>query len=615
MKDGPDRGTFGRAGLFRKYVVYFVGLVVLVLAINGGLEMWLTYRDTTTALSRAQSEKAEAAARRIDESLSEIERQISWTTRASAATVDQHRADYALLLGQVPAIDELIKLDGAGREQLRVARAGTTVGRNTDYSHDPVFTAAIARGVWYGPVTFDRGEPSMPIAMAHSLREAGVTVARVNLHFLGDLVAALQLGRGVYAYAVGHEGRLLAGAGMGRIAPGADLSELPQVKAALDRQAVPVTFGHDLAGGAVFSAVARTGRMDWHVFVEQPLSQALEPVYNVLARIASLLGAALVIAVLASILLARQMTVPIRALAAGARRLGAGEFDHRIAVRTGDELEALADQFNRMAGQIEESYARLEQKVRERTRDLEEKTQELAIASEHKSQFFANMSHELRTPLNAVLGYSELLVDGLYGQMPAKALEVLERIQSNGRHLLGLINDVLDISKIEAGQLRLSLADYAMKTLVQSAVAATGSLAQNKGLAVNVTIPDGLPTAYGDERRLTQVLLNIVGNAIKFTDKGEIDVAVALADDRFHITVRDTGPGIAPEHQARIFEEFQQVDSSSTREKGGTGLGLAIAKRIVVLHGGDISVESVVGAGSTFHIVLPVRAGEERPAS
>jgi signal transduction histidine kinase len=192
--------------------------------------------------------------------------------------------------------------------------------------------------------------------------------------------------------------------------------------------------------------------------------------------------------------------------------------------------------------------------------------------------------------------------------MPDKAVDVLNRIQTNGKHLLGLINDVLDISKIEAGQLNLALDDYSMKTLIQSVIASTGSLAQNKGLAVTSEVADDLPPAHGDERRLTQVLLNIVGNAIKFTDKGSIDIRVAEKDGMFDISIRDTGPGIAPEDQARIFEEFQQVDNSSTRQKGGTGLGLAIARRLVRMHGGDITLESAVGKGSTFHVTLPVRA-------
>jgi signal transduction histidine kinase len=247
--------------------------------------------------------------------------------------------------------------------------------------------------------------------------------------------------------------------------------------------------------------------------------------------------------------------------------------------------------------------------------EIQEKSHQLELASQHKSQFLANMSHELRTPLNAVLGYAELLLDGIYGDLPDKARGVLERVQSNGKHLLGLINDVLDLSKIEAGQLKLSLDAYALQGVVQTVVAATESLANAKRLKLKATIAEGLPTGVGDERRLAQVLLNLVGNAIKFTDEGSIEISARAKDGNFDIAVTDTGAGIAPEDQARIFEEFQQVDNTSTRKKGGTGLGLAISRRIVALHGGALTVESEVGRGSTFRVTLPVKVERQREAA
>jgi signal transduction histidine kinase/HAMP domain-containing protein/predicted transcriptional regulator with HTH domain len=248
-------------------------------------------------------------------------------------------------------------------------------------------------------------------------------------------------------------------------------------------------------------------------------------------------------------------------------------------------------------------------------REIQEKSRQVEIASQHKMQFLANMSHELRTPLNAILGYSELLFDGTYGSLDDRVKGVLERVQHNGKHLLGLINDVLDLSKMDAGQLKLSLDDYSMSALVKSTVGGTESLAKAKGLALESSIADGLPHGWGDERRLAQVLLNIIGNAIKFTDHGKVEVVATAADGKFNVDVRDTGPGIAEADQSRIFEEFQQVDVSSTRRKGGTGLGLAIARRIIEMHGGTISLVSELGAGSTFHIVLPVRVQQQKEAA
>jgi signal transduction histidine kinase len=246
-------------------------------------------------------------------------------------------------------------------------------------------------------------------------------------------------------------------------------------------------------------------------------------------------------------------------------------------------------------------------------REIEAKGRELEVASRHKSQFLANMSHELRTPLNAILGYTELLNDGIYGDLPQKAGDVMTRIDRSGKHLLGLINDVLDLSKIEAGQLELTLADYSLQEIVHAVLTQVEALASEKGLTLHVNVAPSLPPGRGDERRLAQVLLNLVGNAIKFTDVGSVRIAAYRDGDAFVVSVTDTGPGITEADRQRIFEEFQQADSSSTRKKGGTGLGLSIAKRIVELHGGRIWVESTFGRGSTFSFQVPVRV--ERQAA
>ena len=243
--------------------------------------------------------------------------------------------------------------------------------------------------------------------------------------------------------------------------------------------------------------------------------------------------------------------------------------------------------------------------------EIGEKSRQLEVASQHKSQFLANMSHELRTPLNAILGYTELILDGIYGDMPDRARTVLDRVQSNGRHLLGLINDVLDLSKIEAGQLTLSLTDYSIKDVVHSVFSVVEALATAKQLAIKIEVPPNLPKAHGDERRLAQVLLNLVGNAIKFTDSGEVAIKAAASNGSYTLSVHDTGPGISEADRVKIFEEFQQADSSATKKKGGTGLGLSISKRIVEMHGGRIWVDSHVGEGSTFSFTVPVQVDQQ----
>jgi GAF domain-containing protein len=238
--------------------------------------------------------------------------------------------------------------------------------------------------------------------------------------------------------------------------------------------------------------------------------------------------------------------------------------------------------------------------------EIEDKSRLLEEASQHKSQFLANMSHELRTPLNAILGYTELMADGAYGEPSEKMSGILKRLEANGKHLLGLINDVLDLSKIEAGQLVLELSDYSIQDIAQTVRSTLEPLAADKKLGFKVEVAPQLPPGHGDGRRLTQVLINLVGNAIKFTDAGEIAIKAEAHNGSFHVSVRDTGPGISSADQAKLFQEFQQADNAITRKKGGTGLGLAISKRIIEMHGGKIWVESQPGQGSTFTFTLPV---------
>ena len=291
--------------------------------------------------------------------------------------------------------------------------------------------------------------------------------------------------------------------------------------------------------------------------------------------------------------ISRSVIDPVQIIHHGLNRIAAGDFTQRIDVPNRDELGALAAHVNSTCEELQQLYQSLEE------------------ASRHKSQFLANMSHELRTPLNAILGFSELLLDGIYGDLPKKMESAVERIQRNGRHLLGLINDVLDLSKIEAGQLRLSLTDYSVEELVSGVYTSVESLAAEKNLSLRIVVPPGLPPARGDERRLAQALFNLVGNAIKFTDAGEVWIEVETKEDSYIFSVRDTGPGVDEADQTKIFQEFQQVDNSITKTKAGAGLGLAIVKRIVEMHGGRIWIESRIGHGATFSFLVPARIEQQ----
>ena len=373
--------NFLREGLFAKYVVSLVGLVVVVLAVNGTMESYIGYRSTKTTLIGAMSERAEATAKRIDQAISELERQISWVTRASVPSLEQRRVDYAQLLNQVPAVTQLSLLSGQGREILRLSRTQAAFSSGTDFSNDPRFTETVARGVSFSPASFSSSHPTMSISVAHSGFNAGVTVADVDLRFLSDFLGDAQVGKGTSAYVVDSRGQVLANSAKGPDV-GRELASLPQVAALVTSGSKPLTSGKDSDGHSVLTVSSVVPKLGWIVFFEQPTAQALAPIRDQLVRVALLIGLGLIVAILAGSVLARRMLVPITALRIGARRLGAGDFSQRIEVRTNDELEELADQFNSMAGQLAATYSGLEAKVQERTRDLAQSINELKVLEE-----------------------------------------------------------------------------------------------------------------------------------------------------------------------------------------------------------------------------------------
>jgi signal transduction histidine kinase/HAMP domain-containing protein len=386
--------TEPRGRLFRKYVVLVVGLVSGALLASGLIEIYFSYRENRAALVAVQQEKALAAASRIEQFIKEIERQVGWASQPQLgprpATLDLRRFDFLRLLRQVPAITEISQLDVSGREQLRVSRlAMDVVGSQADFSADPSFRDARAGKTYFGPVYFRKeSEPYMTLAIAGS-GAAGVTVAEVNLKFIWDVVSQIKAGEAGYAFVADARGQLIAHPDISLVLQKTeDFSRLPQVRAArasLEQpgsvaQAEPI--GLDRAGKNVLTAHAAIVPPGWFVFVEQPQREAFEPLYASISRTAGLVVVGLVLAVLASLFLARRMVTPIRALRDGAARIGAGALDHRLAVQTNDELEALANQFNRMAGQLQASYANLEHKVEERTRELSEALEQQTATAE-----------------------------------------------------------------------------------------------------------------------------------------------------------------------------------------------------------------------------------------
>jgi signal transduction histidine kinase/HAMP domain-containing protein len=954
-----------RGRLFRKYVIVFAGLVSGALLASGAIEIYFSYQENRAALVALQREKALGVASRIEDFIKEIERQIGWTTQpqlgAPAAAMYQRRVDYLRLLRQVLAITEISHLDTEGKEQLRVSRLAMDVtGSGIDFSHEPEFIEAKAGKVYHGPVKFRKeSEPYMTIAIAGSGKDAGVTVAAVNLKFIWDVVSQIKIGKAGHAFVVDAQGVLIAHPDISLVLQKTTFAGLEQVKSALAPSPAPgerreqVTIAHDPKGRSVMTAYATIASLRWSVFVEQPLEEAFESLYASIKRTIALVALGVLLAVAASLVLARRMVTPIQALQAGAARIGAGELEQRIDVRTGDELEALGNQFNSMAAQLKESYAGLERKVDERTRELtesleqqtataeilrvisssptdiqpvldavaenaahicaaadahirliegdtlravarfgtaplgvpdvipftrdfpagrsiierrtihiedlaslretefpevgretrsilvtplvregvplgailvrrierqafterqiellktfadqaviaienvrlfqelqtrtrdlarsveelkalgevgravsstldletvlstivsqasqlsgtdggavyeydeeteefhlratqsldvgfvellrstrirkgegavgriamtfeptqipdieqdatyqsrlknaalregyhallavpllreehiigalivnrktpgefapdviellrtfaaqsalaiqnarlfqeiEEKGRQLEIADRHKSEFLASMSHELRTPLNAVIGFSEVLLERMFGEINPKQEEYLQDVLSSGRHLLSLINDILDLAKIEAGRMELEVTDFHLPQAIDNSVTLVRERAARRSIALDVAIDPELGEIKGDERKVKQVLLNLLSNAIKFTPEGgRVDVHAGMVDGVAEISVSDTGVGIAPEDHEAVFEEFRQVGTDYAKKHEGTGLGLTLSRRFVELHGGKIWVKSQLGQGATFTFTLPVK--------
>jgi signal transduction histidine kinase len=798
--------------LFRKYVVVLLILVGGVLMASSLVDLYFSYRETQRSILGVEQANATAAAARIGRFLREVEEQVRETTRTAsddpaasrpgrgplgfreglaAAIGEQRELDFVRVLRNVPPINELRHLDVAGKEQLRVSRLQPdVVNGGEDWSQSPAFLAARAGKVYWSPFYLHtESEPFITLAMPVGRYAVEATVAEISLRPILKMVSQTRVGPGGYVYVVDSRNQLVAHPDARILRERRDVSGLEQVRAArADGATTRVADG--LGGDRVLSAHATIAPLDWLVFVERPAADAYAPLRYPIIRSIVIFVLGLGLSVLASVLLARRMVAPIRALQEGAARIGAGDLGHRVDIRTGDELQALGEELNRSAAELQVARATLEHKVEERTRELAEangalarsvqelralgevaqavsstldldtvlstvvtravelagatggviyefdevaqefsrvrgahgldadldaviraapirlgegvagkaaalrapvqvadvldetaydvarvravfsrhgyrsllgvpllfeeqivgvlaiwkreagpfarenvdlvqtlatqsvlgiqnarlfreladKGQQLEAASQHKSEFLASMSHELRTPLNAVIGFSEVLADKMFGDLNDKQTEYLHDILQSGRHLLALINDILDLSKIEAGRMDLEASEFDLPGAIENTLVLMRERAGRKEIRLERAIDAQLGVVRADERKVKQVLLNLLSNAIKFTGEGgRIHVHAARRNGFAEIAVTDSGVGIAPEDQAAVFEEFRQVGHSAKRVEG-TGLGLALSRKFVELHGGRIHVSSELGVGSTFTFTIPIEA-------
>jgi signal transduction histidine kinase len=600
-----------------------VTLVAAAVVSVGLTELYFSYQDSKKALTRFERDKASSAATSIEQLvqnlLLELEAVAQPTTARGTAGLKERNQDFHRLLDRDSSITRVSYVDASGSEQVRTSALETDrIGSGTNLSSSPKFLAARAKHQYFGRVYFENGSPHLTVSVAERAPGHGAVVAEIDLRSIRQVIDRARVGTAGYAYAVDSRGELVTHPDLNLVLRHTSFASLPQVRAALHGPAKApadaATTGRDQDGTKVLSAFQTIEPLGWRVFVEQPLSEAFAPLKSAIWRTALLLVAFLLLAIATSVLLARRLVRPIESIQAAAAKIGSGSLNQRIEIPSNDERGALAKEFNRMAARLQESYSGLERTVEERTRELatalaelDDKSRELEAASRHKSQFLANMSHELRTPLNAVIGFTQVLGEKLFGEVNEKQAEYLDDILSSANHLLALINDILDLSKVEAGQVELEVTSFSLREALERGVVMVRERATNDGVQVALAGNGGVELVTGDERRISQVIFNLLSNAVKFTPAGgAVDVRVTRVDGEIRVSVTDTGPGIAAEDHHRIFEEFQQTEAG-VEQREGTGLGLALSKRLVELHGGRIWVDSELGKGSTFVFTLPPR--------
>jgi signal transduction histidine kinase len=420
------------------------------------------------------------------------------------------------------------------------------------------------------------------------------------------------VGKAGYAYMVTRSGDLIAHPNI-RLVLEQKKVILDQLKKAFQLSQAGLKpraiVAYNLQGQKVFSSHALIPILDWAVFVERPLEDTYEPLYASMLRTSSLFLVGLGLALLASLYLARRVVRPLQALREGVERISSGDLSSRLEIKTGDEIETLAEEFNRMTAHLKEAQTGLERKVAERTQALTVANEKLEEASQLKSQFLANVNHELRTPMSAIIGYARLVLRATEGQISQLQRENLQDLLHNAERLLNQIDSLLDFAKIEAGKMEVHVEPVKVNEVIQVAVSTIEPILNGGSVRIIREIAPGMPALNTDREKLRQILLNLLDNAVKFTERGEIKIAASQQNGSLQLVVSDTGTGIPKEELNKIFEEFHRGDSSSIKKYRGTGLGLAIVKKFVNLLGGDVAVESEVGKGSVFTVTLPLNYG------
>jgi len=602
------------------------GLALLVVVVAGYFYMARQIRQDAAAL---QSELASVTGERIRNFVRrKIER---FSDNADALSFyplgsKQQQLLLGLLVKNDSSFTEASIINSQGMEVVKVSDRKVYFPSDlTDQSKSPKFIKALKGEDYISPVyTSTQAQPFVTMAIpfwgaAQSI--VGGVSAEADLSFLWEVIGKIHFATAGYAYLVDEHGNLIAHGDATLVLKRPDLRQVAGVQKFLRNPAhsdsTPAQEGRGLLGKPVLATYAPVPELGWAVILEEPIDAALANVETLKRSALVFLAIGLFVGAAVIAWVSGRMTGPIRDLHEGAKIIGSGNLDYRVNIETGDEIEWLGEEFNKMAGELKVFYATLEQKVKDKTHELEKTNSQLeqanrslVNASKAKDEFLNIMSHELRTPLNVISGYAQILKDGVLGRIQPEQDHGLRTILVQSKELLRMINEVLQVGSLEGGNVSAKFAAVNLRDFFAD-IRSTYEVLPQKGIPLYWNIPDKLPMVNTDGEKLKHILQNLINNAIKFTEEGSVTISARHISQAIEFKVKDTGIGMPNETLPSIFQMFRQLDGSGTRSYGGAGVGLYIVKKFVELLNGKIEVESVLDKGSTFTVIIPIHASEE----
>jgi signal transduction histidine kinase len=619
------RVPLGGGGIRRRLLIWGLSLFGIALAVV----VFAGYSYTVKQIKRDAAElQAEIASVTAEGIRNFVRRKIErFSDNADAVSLyplgsKEQQLLLRLLVKNDSSFSDASIIDARGMEVLKVSDRRVYFPSDfSDQSKAAKFIKAFKGEDYISPVyTSTRAQPYVTLAIplwgaAQSI--VGVASAEADLSFLWDVIGKIRFATAGYGYLVDEHGNLIAHKDAALVLKRMDLRQVAGVQRFLRNPTrsdpTPAEEGQGLMGRPVLATYWPVPELGWAIILEEPLDAALANV-EILKRSALVLLAIVLLVGAAVIAWASsRITGPIRELHQGAKIIGSGNLEYRVDIKSGDEIEWLGEEFNKMAGELKVSYATLEQKVKDKTGELEKSNSELEqayssllMANKAKDEFLSVMSHELRTPLNVIMGYSGMIKEGILGTINPEQSQALGKVIGRSSDLLIMITEILQATSIEAGKVQLEKQDIQLKDFLEN-LKSNYEIPLSNGIAINWDYPLDTVTLHTDSAKLKHILQNLINNAIKFTSQGSVSITAKYISQAraAQFQVADTGIGIPQEMIPSIFEMFHQVDSSETRTYGGVGIGLYIVKKYTDLLGGEIQAKSALGKGTTFTLTIP----------